>query len=65
MSRHQQRTEARAPGFDTAANRGKVLSSTTLLADIEFYSGLFGPSGHEDLVIRPFVDAVQAMGYPA
>jgi putative aminopeptidase FrvX len=41
------------------------MSSTTLLSDIEFYSGLFGPSGHEDLVIRPFVDAVQALGYPA
>jgi putative aminopeptidase FrvX len=41
------------------------MSSTTLIADIEFYSGLFGPSGHEDAVIRAFADAVQALGYPA
>jgi putative aminopeptidase len=42
-----------------------MMTSTTLLSDIELYSGLFGPSGHEDLVIRAFVDAVQALGYPA
>jgi endoglucanase len=41
------------------------MSSTSLISDIEFYSGMFGPSGHEDIVIRAFVDAVQALGYSA
>jgi putative aminopeptidase FrvX len=41
------------------------MSATTLTSDIELYSGLFGPSGHEDLVIRAFADAAQALGYPA
>jgi putative aminopeptidase len=41
------------------------MSSATLLSDIEFYSGLFGPSGHEDLVIRAFAETVRALGYSA
>lgn len=41
------------------------MSSATLLSDIEFYSGLLGPSGHEDVVIRAFADAVRALGYSA
>lgn len=40
------------------------MSSTTLLSDIELYSGLFGPSGHEDLVIRAFAEAVRGLGCP-
>lgn len=36
--------------------------STALTSDIERYSALFGPSGHEDAVIRAFVDDVEALG---
>jgi putative aminopeptidase len=41
------------------------MTATNLISDIEFYSGLFGPSGHEDGVIRAFADEVQALGYCA
>lgn len=36
--------------------------STALIADIERFSALFGPSGHEDAVIRAFVDDVESLG---
>jgi putative aminopeptidase FrvX len=39
------------------------MTSAELRADIEAYSGLFGPSGHEDTVIRAFVTAVKSLGF--
>jgi putative aminopeptidase FrvX len=39
------------------------MTSTDLRSDIEFYSGLFGPSGHEDTVIRAFIEAVKGIGF--
>ncbi len=41
------------------------MTSTELRSDIESYSGLFGPSGHEDTVIRAFAAAVEATGFTA
>jgi endoglucanase len=39
------------------------MTSAELRSDIETYSGLFGPSGHEDTVIRAFVTAVEGIGF--
>lgn len=39
------------------------MATTQLHADIEHFSGLFGPSGHEDDVIAAFVAAVAASGF--
>ncbi len=41
------------------------MTSTELRADIQSYSGLFGPSGHEDVVIRAFATAAEAIGFPS
>jgi putative aminopeptidase FrvX len=39
------------------------MPSNELRADIEFYSQIFGPSGHEDAVIRAFRDSIENLGY--
>lgn len=39
------------------------MTSEQLRSNIELYSGLFGPSGHEDSVIRAFVAAVEELGF--
>jgi len=39
------------------------MTQTELHADIARFSGLFGPSGHEDDVIRAFVAAVEGLGF--